>query len=254
MANDTVQNGNTTTWTFVSGVSATVEAITQLSVDQDASGIKLKNDSATPGNSKYYGTDSSGTKGFFTVPGGGGSITVEEVDGTPSVVGVTTIKVSNGTLTDDGGGVVTIQTGGGGGGTATVKVKSTDQLVANNNTTYISDTDLTFAVAAGETWVAQFCLLLSIQAGGPNIDYQISGPAGATIAMWTDSINFTALPMDSPNTGVALSSSFISPLLVTASIVNGATPGNIVFQFKQSTNNVNAVISGAGSSVVANKQ
>ena len=50
--------------------------------------------------------------------GGGGtaSITVEEVDGTPSVSNVNTIVVSNGTLTDDGGGQVTISTGGGGGG------------------------------------------------------------------------------------------------------------------------------------------
>ncbi len=48
--------------------------------------------------------------------GGGTSLTVEEVDGTPTVSNVNTIKVSNGTLTDDGSGVVTITTGGGGSG------------------------------------------------------------------------------------------------------------------------------------------
>ena len=42
--------------------------------------------------------------------GGGGSITVKEVDDDPSVSDVTTIKVSNGTLTDDGGGTVTVTT------------------------------------------------------------------------------------------------------------------------------------------------
>ena len=36
--------------------------------------------------------------------------TVEEIDGTPSVTGVNTIKVSNGSLTDDGGGIVTLDT------------------------------------------------------------------------------------------------------------------------------------------------
>ena len=47
--------------------------------------------------------------------GGGSSLTVEEVDGDPSVSDVTTIKVSNDTLADDGSGTVTITTGGGGG-------------------------------------------------------------------------------------------------------------------------------------------
>ncbi len=48
--------------------------------------------------------------------GGASSLTVEEADGNPSVSSVTKIKVSNGTLTDDGSGTVTITTGGGGGG------------------------------------------------------------------------------------------------------------------------------------------
>lgn len=45
-------------------------------------------------------------------------ITVREEDGAPSVV-TTTIRVSNGTLTDNGGGDVSIVTGGGGGSTPT---------------------------------------------------------------------------------------------------------------------------------------
>lgn len=44
-------------------------------------------------------------------------ITVKEVDGTPTVVNVNRIVVTNGTLTDDGSGQVSIDTGGGGGGT-----------------------------------------------------------------------------------------------------------------------------------------
>jgi len=44
---------------------------------------------------------------------------VREVDGTPNVFPVSTIVVSNGTLTNDGGGQVTITTGGG-AGTGTV--------------------------------------------------------------------------------------------------------------------------------------
>ena len=56
---------------------------------------------------------------FVTSGGGGGSsfnLTVEEQDGNPTVTNVNTIRVSNGTLTDEGGGVVSIVTGGGGAG------------------------------------------------------------------------------------------------------------------------------------------
>jgi len=41
---------------------------------------------------------------------------IKEQDGTPNVIPVNTVKVSNGTLTDDGGATVSITTGSGGGG------------------------------------------------------------------------------------------------------------------------------------------
>ena len=44
---------------------------------------------------------------------------VKEVDGSPSVIPVNTIRVTDGTLTDNGGATVTIATGGGGGGSMT---------------------------------------------------------------------------------------------------------------------------------------
>ena len=50
---------------------ARIDLALQMSIDVDASGIKLKGDSATPGNSKYYGTDSGGTKGWYALPAAG---------------------------------------------------------------------------------------------------------------------------------------------------------------------------------------
>jgi hypothetical protein len=47
----------------------------QYSLTESAGNVNLVNDSATPGNSKYYGTNSSGTKGFFDLPSGGGGTT-----------------------------------------------------------------------------------------------------------------------------------------------------------------------------------
>lgn len=46
----------------------TLEVTTQMSITSDASGLKLSGDSASPGNSKYYGTNGSGTKGYFDLP------------------------------------------------------------------------------------------------------------------------------------------------------------------------------------------
>lgn len=52
--------------------------------------------------------------------GSGGSITVEEIDGTPSVASVSKIKVTNGKLTDNGSGTVTLDLGGGSSGDSSI--------------------------------------------------------------------------------------------------------------------------------------
>jgi len=58
--------------------SITADAITQMSITSDASGLKLVNDSATPGNVKYYGTNGAGTKGFHDVPAVGSAGDIQE--------------------------------------------------------------------------------------------------------------------------------------------------------------------------------
>jgi len=47
------------------------DAITQMSITSDVSGLKLSGDSSSPGNSKYYGTNGSGTKGYHDLPSSG---------------------------------------------------------------------------------------------------------------------------------------------------------------------------------------
>lgn len=44
----------------------------QMSITSDASGLKLSGDSASPGNTKLYGTNASGMKGWYDQPAGGG--------------------------------------------------------------------------------------------------------------------------------------------------------------------------------------
>ena len=81
-------------------------------------------DSSITANSGYFesrvDTNAADIITVSGLTGGGSSLTVQDIDGSPSVSNVTTIKVTNGSLTDNGGGVVTIATsgsGGGGGGT-----------------------------------------------------------------------------------------------------------------------------------------
>ena len=83
--------------------------------DVDLGGNDLTGIGVITGDNHFTGSITA--ESFYTKDGGAvaGAITVKEVDGDPNVTGVTTIRVTNGTLTDDGAGQVTITTGGGGG-------------------------------------------------------------------------------------------------------------------------------------------
>jgi hypothetical protein len=57
---------------YGAGEGGTVSYTFSMSLNESSAGtVTLDNDSATPGNSKYYGTDSGGTKGWFDLPEGG---------------------------------------------------------------------------------------------------------------------------------------------------------------------------------------
>lgn len=81
---------------------------------------------------------------------GQSGLNVTEVDGSPSVFGVTKITVSNGTLTDDGSGSVTITTGGGGGGVDSLSMGTTG-LTPSTATTGAITVAGTLVVANGGT-------------------------------------------------------------------------------------------------------
>jgi len=88
--------------------------------------ITLVNDSAAPGNSKYYGTDAGGIKGFFSLPAGG--------SGT-----VTQIDVGTGLATSSTGSTASITT------TGTIYLKNTTVTAGTYGTT---DAVATFQVNA----------------------------------------------------------------------------------------------------------
>jgi len=84
----------------------------QMSIDADASGLKLSGDSATPGASKVYGTDGSGVKGWQSASAGAGDVVgpAGAVDGRIAVFDSTTGK-----LIKDGGQTIAEVLAAGGG-------------------------------------------------------------------------------------------------------------------------------------------
>lgn len=89
-----------------------------------------------------------------------GGLTVKELDGNPNVPNVTTIQVSNGSLTNDGGGVVTINTGGGGGaGTVTSITAAADSgagtaITTSGTFTFTGGTGIDTSVAGTTVTIA----------------------------------------------------------------------------------------------------
>ena len=76
-AQDAVGNiltdSNTVDFTYNdAGNAITADVKTQMSVTSDASGLKLSGDATSPGNTKLYGTNGSGVKGWYDQPAGGG--------------------------------------------------------------------------------------------------------------------------------------------------------------------------------------
>jgi hypothetical protein len=87
----------------LTGQALTASAKTQQSITSDASGLKLSGDASSPGNSKYYGTNSSGTKGFHALTGGIGGST-GSVDGAvilASGTGGSTVQAWGGKVVGD---------------------------------------------------------------------------------------------------------------------------------------------------------
>ena len=75
---------------------------------------------------------------------GAEGLRVRDQDGTPNVKPVTEIRVTNGTLTDNGDGVISLQTGGGGGGGGTPSGPAGAVQLSDGGGNFTNDADLNF--------------------------------------------------------------------------------------------------------------
>lgn len=117
--------------------------------------IALVNDTATPGNSKFYGTNSSGVRGWFSLPSGGGITSINAdttaaqlltntdtfIDITQPVAGTNRFAINIGNLTSDATFITDIANSLLADNTFTTDLANNSNFITTlaNNTTFISD-------------------------------------------------------------------------------------------------------------------
>jgi hypothetical protein len=139
---------------------------------------------------------------------------------------------------------------------ATIKSvrKSADQSISND-TNVANDTHLKFAVEANATYIFQLWIYTHSSSSTPGMNYQVSGPSGSTV-FWSPPDVYTAAG-GSANATVSAGGSSLShyvdgntrPALMFGTIANGATAGDLQFQWAQNVSNATATTVRAGSSI-----
>jgi hypothetical protein len=133
--------------------------------------------------------------------------------------------------------------------------KSSDQTVTSS-TTLVNDSQLKFAVAANETYIFQAWLYTFAADGTPDIKVTFTGPSGSTLFWSSSQVIFnaaasTTLTVVAP--GATTADLFVDANLraiqLYGTIANGATAGDLQFQFAQNTSSANGTSVKAGSSI-----
>jgi hypothetical protein len=131
--------------------------------------------------------------------------------------------------------------------------KSSDQTVTSS-TTLVNDSQLKFAVAANETYIFEAWLYTYAADGTPDIKVTFTGPSGSTVLWSSSQVIFnaggaTTLTVVSP--GGTSADLFVDANLraiqLYGSVLNGATAGDLQFQFAQNTSSANGTSVKAGS-------
>jgi hypothetical protein len=147
----------------------------------------------------------------------------------------------------------------GGGATILKTRKASDQTVVSS-TTLANDSDLFFAIAANEVFTFQVYLSTYSAASTGGLKASFTGPAGSTVQYGGP--NAIYLANGSVTAGIwstgGLATDYLvdannRSLLFSGTISNGATAGNLRFQWAQNTSTATGVTVKAGSSIVGIK-
>jgi hypothetical protein len=133
--------------------------------------------------------------------------------------------------------------------------KSADQSVTSS-TTLVNDTHLKFAVASNETYIFQLWLYTYAADGTPDIKLTCAGPSGSTVLWSSSQVIFNAggsTTLTVVNTSGVTADLFVDANLraiqLYGTIANGATAGDLQFQWAQNTSSANSTTVKAGSSI-----
>lgn len=141
--------------------------------------------------------------------------------------------------------------------TRVIARKASDESVTSS-TTLQNDNDLLFAIGANETWTVDFLIHATFSAVG-QAKVAVNAPSGATVRTSATLVPDAIVPGFGSSGSIAGAISLVSALAVagairiTATIVNGATAGNVTLQWAQNVSDGTATTFLANSSMVANK-
>ena len=147
-----------------------------------------------------------------------------------------------------------------GGGTTIYRVRKAGDQSVTSNTTVANDADLSFAVAANETFIFQ-CYVLSYSASSAGgFKATFAGPSGSTITGGPSNVILNASAASTAGSWGAGGATFDyfadsnnRPLYFSGTILNGATAGTCRLQWAQNTSTATAVTVKAGSYIFGMK-
>jgi hypothetical protein len=183
--------------------------------------------------------------------GASATITVEELDGTPSVGTVDTIifDQSDGfVVTDNSDGSVTVGHTAVGSPLQGVFVMKPSDTARTTDDTLSNDPHLTLPILANEKWAVRAIILVTVASATPDIKFQWVGPAGSA-GMWMESYYVQQRFALGANATLGMTAN--AELICDVIIANGVNAGNLTFQWAQNTSSADATTVKATSYLVA---
>lgn len=136
-------------------------------------------------------------------------------------------------------------------------VRKTADQSRTSSTTLVDDDDLLLAIGANEVWSFEF-RIFHVGHATPDIKFAITVPSGATLNWTANHINASNTHVNSQQVTSGGSVHFVSATttrldVITVIVENGATAGNIQFQFAQQASDGNTVTIKQESCLIATK-